>query len=476
MADPFRWRIPHSVISQLAGISALPPNELSIFSEPQLKVDKVITTDTEPLRKAGVLDALGRLSPVFQRTLQLLVSPEAFLKVQTLDEQSRYQLIHYFSTGMSHSVQVIDMDEILEISDPADPDEMVNILKDWMGSSLMSGCEIDIHLPYIEALALSVLIDLQRKAAAQAFSNSAPVTQTFSNLHAINQHLTQADNPQQWLSSIIRKQLSSTPELTEITLQSLVKIGLAIQQDTSYSVSSSAARLANSLIIASQAVVMSKARRFGSERVVFLNEFILQGGLNILLKIYLQDNQVFFKCLSSRMLHEQILNSLKGGLPEISAPTPPPIMSTVMMGGIPGRITWKLNPKQAGVPIHVMGSLRIGRSPDNQVVISEPSVSRIHSQVEIRENECWVTDLNSSNGTFVNGKRITQPYKLTNGEVLQIGPNSYDVTSESISSGLAPSAPAVENAVSTRGLTCPRCGAAVRQEMRFCDQCGLALH
>lgn len=48
----------------------------------------------------------------------------------------------------------------------------------------------------------------------------------------------------------------------------------------------------------------------------------------------------------------------------------------------------------------------IGRSPDSDLIVPHPSVSRKHCQIEVTESTLFITDLNSSNGTFINGLRL----------------------------------------------------------------------
>jgi hypothetical protein len=50
----------------------------------------------------------------------------------------------------------------------------------------------------------------------------------------------------------------------------------------------------------------------------------------------------------------------------------------------------------------------IGRHPDNQLVISDPRISRHHAQLRMTENRFILSDLNSTGGTYVNGEQITQ--------------------------------------------------------------------
>lgn len=63
----------------------------------------------------------------------------------------------------------------------------------------------------------------------------------------------------------------------------------------------------------------------------------------------------------------------------------------------------------------------IGRHPNNDISLLLESVSRFHAKLELIGTRWVVTDLNSSNGTFVNGERIAAPRPLSEGDVLTLG-------------------------------------------------------
>lgn len=63
----------------------------------------------------------------------------------------------------------------------------------------------------------------------------------------------------------------------------------------------------------------------------------------------------------------------------------------------------------------------IGRSAENHLVISDPFASAHHAMVVWRENHWWIEDLNSHNGTFLNGERVTEPQALTSGDRIHLG-------------------------------------------------------
>lgn len=62
----------------------------------------------------------------------------------------------------------------------------------------------------------------------------------------------------------------------------------------------------------------------------------------------------------------------------------------------------------------------IGRGPQCEVSITDPRVSRAHAQVVADGDTATIRDLGSSNGTFVNGRRVKQQ-ALRHGDVLSLG-------------------------------------------------------
>ena len=69
-----------------------------------------------------------------------------------------------------------------------------------------------------------------------------------------------------------------------------------------------------------------------------------------------------------------------------------------------------------------MRVITIGRSQENDVVIDDYKVSRIHLQIVQNDYGNYsVVDLNSANGTFVNGERITGEYYLQTSDIVKIG-------------------------------------------------------
>lgn len=65
--------------------------------------------------------------------------------------------------------------------------------------------------------------------------------------------------------------------------------------------------------------------------------------------------------------------------------------------------------------------LTIGRQPGNDLILDDPAVSRQHARIELRGKVILVADLDTANGTVINGQRIGGLTILQPGDTLQIG-------------------------------------------------------
>lgn len=74
-----------------------------------------------------------------------------------------------------------------------------------------------------------------------------------------------------------------------------------------------------------------------------------------------------------------------------------------------------------GVKIHVRGPVIIGRNPGSDIVIGAEYVSGRHARFSIMGQNLFIEDLQSTNGTAVNGQRITDPVALRSGDVVNVG-------------------------------------------------------
>jgi pSer/pThr/pTyr-binding forkhead associated (FHA) protein len=100
--------------------------------------------------------------------------------------------------------------------------------------------------------------------------------------------------------------------------------------------------------------------------------------------------------------------------------------------------------------MHLRDSCSIGRSVGNTLTIPDDHVSRYHAIIQLQgDDECWLVDLGSSNGTLVNGRRVSRPQLLNHRDVIGLGDHQLIFETDAVRSDLA----SAEDAGTTAGST-----------------------
>ncbi len=110
--------------------------------------------------------------------------------------------------------------------------------------------------------------------------------------------------------------------------------------------------------------------------------------------------------------------------------------------------------------------LAIGRDPSNDLVLPDAMVSRRHAVVEWRGSQYFLRDCNSSNGSVVNGDRISEKL-LRDGDLVAIGTARLLFRDDLAE----PGAKVVQHPSSPK-MQCPACSAEYRKGDVYCRECG----
>jgi pSer/pThr/pTyr-binding forkhead associated (FHA) protein len=66
--------------------------------------------------------------------------------------------------------------------------------------------------------------------------------------------------------------------------------------------------------------------------------------------------------------------------------------------------------------------LSVGRSADNDIELGDDGfASARHARFQPRRDGVWIEDVGSTNGTFVNGAKLSKPKRLSRGDLVRIG-------------------------------------------------------
>ena len=95
--------------------------------------------------------------------------------------------------------------------------------------------------------------------------------------------------------------------------------------------------------------------------------------------------------------------------------------------GAPSKVV-VLDEKGAKVGTHrLTGTLQIGRAPSCQIRPNDTYVSQMHAKISNRNGSWVVEDLGSTNGTYLNQRKVTVPTELSPGDRIRIGKTSLEV-------------------------------------------------
>jgi pSer/pThr/pTyr-binding forkhead associated (FHA) protein len=82
---------------------------------------------------------------------------------------------------------------------------------------------------------------------------------------------------------------------------------------------------------------------------------------------------------------------------------------------------------QQGTEVEVEDVTVLGRSPEADMNLDDPYASEFHMRLVAQDNGMVLHDLGSTNGTYVNGRRVTAPISLRRGDTIQVGKTVMEV-------------------------------------------------
>ena len=83
--------------------------------------------------------------------------------------------------------------------------------------------------------------------------------------------------------------------------------------------------------------------------------------------------------------------------------------------------------EQRGRQFDLAGDVTVGRSSACTVVLEDDTfASSVHARVFHDDDDLWLEDLGSKNGTYINDERISEPVRVRRGDRLKIGSTVFE--------------------------------------------------
>lgn len=91
------------------------------------------------------------------------------------------------------------------------------------------------------------------------------------------------------------------------------------------------------------------------------------------------------------------------------------------------RVLFVRSENQQGQEFEVNDVVVMGRSAETDVVLDDPYASEFHLRLVAQDNGMMLHDLGSTNGTYINGRRVSAPTQLKHGDTIQVGKTVMEI-------------------------------------------------
>jgi pSer/pThr/pTyr-binding forkhead associated (FHA) protein len=139
---------------------------------------------------------------------------------------------------------------------------------------------------------------------------------------------------------------------------------------------------------------------------------VLKYGLLVLL--------YFFVFRALRSVAHEVGGKRRGGTTQMRAPAAAPAKAT-KGGRPPAQVVVHDAGGDKATTVRLSGSTEIGRDNGCAIRLQDTYVSQMHARLADREGAWYVEDLGSTNGTYLNDRRVQEPVVVHAGDVVRVG-------------------------------------------------------
>jgi hypothetical protein len=421
--------------------------------------------------QSGLLDEAGtapasRLSPLLEALRTAQSSTSLLFTMQA--GQKEYQ-IYYPADGSPPVALKMEQARIYVNSPDTLETEIMAALQRLPGLASQSAASFSCRLSAIEAEALAVLIDLNRQASSRSSAQEGLSTPAVPALdHEAYQiyqaSLKRADSsPGLWLFSTLFEMLifgdeRNFPQFEQV-LRALASAGLVESNEQGYLLDDQVATYTNSFTTPQGGLILNVNYQPVDEPMRTERLAAFMAGEEILVLLLTSDKVLLVNPISAekvaeiirQVLHFPMILGEAAGVAAALKSTKlsnQPEQASMPTGGMLPALGLAhssadaalIGPQSASVELLVLSGelenkrfpindqIRLGREADNDLALPDKMASRHHAILQRQGVFYQISDLNSANGTFVNGKRIHEPTLFKDGDILIIGDTKLTIS------------------------------------------------
>lgn len=273
-------------LNSLIGLGEFIPGEQSLIS-PMRPGIKLTPEQVSVLKGKGILDDSGKIAPTFLPALETIANAGYYTQVRLNGSGNYLESMVYFSRDCKNSVALFTTGEGLLVSNPAPVQDIVRALKEYIGESSLQNMDFHAEISFEEALALSAVIDLQRRALLKAMAGDLDPDDSGFPVEAVYQETVKENDNAQWLVTLLREMTGVSPDRSglEKALGSLAAAGLVRMKDGSCHLTGQTRGLANQFMLTNNLLSIRSGREMPGNEVAQVGFVCLQAGVTGLLTI-----------------------------------------------------------------------------------------------------------------------------------------------------------------------------------------------
>lgn len=457
MADDVRFMLRPEWMGGLGRLVGVPVNAVSPFNigkEPELTIG-----DIDELENKGILDSNGQISSSYQQIMRSMALARSFARVRLTGGEGLFEYITYSTDDSEDHFSLTTTQEGLEVCSSAPTAETIEMLKQYIGDSLIRGSSFEAEVSISEAVVLAALIDLRRKDILAALGGGSTYSIGEVSMEDLDQALNTQCEDAQWLLAVVNGLIDSAPEAlaVEMAIKSLQTAGHIVKTASGIKLGRSLENLASRLPVIDKLLSLRSGLDLGSGQVVQVGFVCVQSGVNDLLMIESLGGRIHFESVSPALVIEYVGHFLNR----------PEVLSSVIVrieAGKPKKVAHTIPIIEPKVEDEIQETAIVEPVQDDIPEAVSDAVTAVEEVEEVVEVVEAVAEPTPETAPTLDPAALQSLCTVCNSAIPQGGKFC-------ISCGAATEAP---KAVS--GAVCISCGNSIKPQANFCNKCGVRVN